>query len=74
MTTDECRLSDIKTIIGGRDYSVDYMRGSYFEHADRYMLLAYGRLTINGGSQGFLFLYDYNICESSELRLVQYAN
>jgi hypothetical protein len=38
------------------------------------MLLAYGRLTINGGSQGFLFLYDYNFCESSELRLVQYAN
>lgn len=69
-SSEECRLSDIKTIIGGSDYTVDEMRGLYFEHAQRYMLMGFGRLTVttDGISKAFLFLYDYTLCESLEVR------
>lgn len=31
----ECRLSDIKSMIGGQDYTVDEMRGIHFTHETR---------------------------------------
>ena len=31
-TVNECRLSDIKNMIGGQDYTIDEMRGIHFVH------------------------------------------
>jgi len=44
-TVTECRLSDIKSMIGGQDYTVDEMRGIHFIHETRDQLLVFGRFT-----------------------------
>lgn len=68
-TYNECRPSDIKSIIGGDDYTVDEIRGINFFHAGREQLLVFGKLNTSYQiSKGFLFLYDYLFCTSFEIR------
>ncbi len=68
-THNDCRASDIKSIIGGDDYTVDEIRGLNFIHAGREQLLVFGQLTASDQiSKGFLFLYDYLFCTSVEIR------
>ena len=65
----DCRASDIKSIIGGDDYTVDEIRVLNFFHAGREQLLVFGQMTTSDQfSKGFLFLYDYLFCESVEIR------
>ena len=64
----DCLRSDIKSIIGGPDYTVDDMRGIHFYfEGERDGVLAFGRLTKNGVSKAFAFIYDYNQCIASEV-------
>ena len=64
-----CRFSDIKSIFGGQDYTVDHMRGIHFVHEGREQLLLFGGFTKNESAvkKGFIFLYDYLLCESIEI-------
>ena len=66
-TTEHCRNTDIKSIIGGRGYEVEDIRGIHFIHAGRDQLLVFGRLISDGSSMAFIFLHDYLFCLSSEI-------
>ncbi len=74
-TYKDCRPSDIKSIIGGDDYTVDEIRGLNFFHAGREQLLVFGKLTTSDQiSKGFLFFYDYLLCLSVEIWEVAVIN
>ena len=61
----ECRLSDIKSIMGG-DYTVDDLRGSLLTSNSRYVLIIYGKYTNAAGvSKGYSFIYDYSYCAAT---------
>lgn len=48
VTTTECRLRDIQTIMGGRSYNVHNMRGIQMVHYERHALVVFGSVEIVG--------------------------
>jgi len=73
--TEECRLTDIKSIIGGPDYAVDEVRGIHFVHKGRDQLLVFGKFTTSDGvSKSFVFLHDYLYCQTTDVLQFSGAN
>ena len=72
--THECRMADVKNIIGGPDYTVDKMLVAHQSQDTWHQMIVGGRFTVNETQETGAYLYSYEYLTCEVVHQLEFAN